>query len=97
MFDPYRVILRPLMTERSLQMRDQQNQYVFVVHRKATKGDIARAVESLFRVDVVKVRTAILPGKSRRMGRFEGQRPDWKKAIVRLKPNQKIDLVEQST
>ena len=90
--DAYSILLRPLVTERSTQLRDRWNQYVFMVHPDSTKQDIRRAVETVFKVKVEQVRTLRLPGKLRRMGRFAGYRSDTKKAVVRLAPGQKIDL-----
>jgi large subunit ribosomal protein L23 len=93
----YGTIVRPLLTERSTIMKEKHNQYVFETATSATKPDIARAVEELFKVKVLKVRTMILPGKFRRYGRGGGFRPDWKKAIVTLKEGQKIDFTEQAS
>lgn len=71
-------------------------EYTFKVNKKATKRDIARAVEKYFKVNVRSVRTISLLGKKRRAGRFrqEIKLPDWKKAIVRLVPEEKIDVFE---
>ncbi len=91
-----KVIVRPLMTERSTMLSEKEGRYSFEVSPTSTKGQIRRAVEELFKVDVTAVRTMKLPGKSRRLGRFEGRRPDWKKAIVSLKAGQKIDLTAES-
>ncbi|MBI3551941.1 MAG: 50S ribosomal protein L23 [Elusimicrobia bacterium] len=93
----YGTIVRPLLTERSTIMKEKHNQYVFETDPSATKPDIARAVEELFKVKVVSVRTMILPGKFRRYGRGGGYRPDWKKAVVTLKEGQKIDFAEQAS
>lgn len=95
-FDPYRHIVRPVMTERSTILREKFNQYVFEVALDSAKGDIKRAVEELFKVKVESVRTARLRGKFRRFGRGGGYRSDWKKAVVTLKQGDSIDLVEQS-
>jgi large subunit ribosomal protein L23 len=91
------VIVRPLLTERSTVMKEKFNQYVFETAPAATKIDIARAVEELFKVKVEKVRTMNVAGKFRRYGRGGGYRPDWKKAIVTLKEGQKIDFAEQAS
>jgi large subunit ribosomal protein L23 len=95
-FDPYNVIVRPVMTERSTLLKEKQNQYVFEVRPGATKPDIRHAVEQLFKVKVLSVRTMNVLGKMRRLGRSMGRRPDWKKAVVTLGEGQKIDLVEQA-
>ena len=93
--DTYSIIVRPLVTERSTMLKDEFGQYCFHVERDATKGDIKRAIQEIFKVKVARVRTMVVPGKLRRMGRHQGYRPDWKKAIVTLQKGQKIDLVEQ--
>lgn len=87
------VLIRPLVTEKSTRLME-DGTYVFVVDRRATKIDIRRAVEQVFGVKVVAVNTLNVRGKWRRMGRFRGKRPDWKKAVVRLAPGQRIPLFE---
>jgi large subunit ribosomal protein L23 len=90
-----RVIRRPIVTEKSTVAREASNTLVFEVDRHATKVDIKRAVEQLFGTRVADVRTQLLHGKTKRQGRFVGQRPDWKKAIVRVKDGEKMpDFVE---
>jgi len=89
------VIRRPLLTEKSEQMREGGNTLTLEVHPDATKIDIARAVEAQLKVKVDEVRVAKMHGKLRRQGRFAGHRPDWKKAFVRLAPGEKtIDFIE---
>lgn len=83
------VIRRPLITEKSTLQRDDTNTVAFEVDRKANKIDIKRAVEAQFKVKVAEVRIASMHGKVRRQGRFEGRRPDWKKAYVRLAEGEK--------
>ncbi|MBI4679037.1 MAG: 50S ribosomal protein L23 [Elusimicrobia bacterium] len=92
----YNVIVRPLLTERSTIMKEKYNQYVFETGLAASKTDVRRAVEDLFKVRVERVRTMTVRGKSRRYGRNTGLRPDWKKAIVTLEKGQKIDLADQT-
>lgn len=94
--EPYSLILKPLLTERSAWLKDVRNQYTFAVAPDANKSEIKRAIESIFKVKVKKVRTMTVGGKTRRMGRFEGRRPDGKKAIVTLKEGQKIDLTQEA-
>ncbi len=72
-------------------------QYSFIVDKKATKIDVARAVENLFKVTVEGVRTNIVRGKIKRVGRNIGKRPNYKKAIVTLKEGDKIELFEGET
>jgi large subunit ribosomal protein L23 len=83
------VIRRPLITEKSTELRDERNIVAFVVHRDANKIEVKRAVESRFGVKVAEVRVANVHGKVRRRGRFVGKRPDWKKAYVRLADGEK--------
>jgi large subunit ribosomal protein L23 len=87
---PTEVIRRPLVTEKTTIAREQGEVVVFEVARQATKVDVRRAVEKLFGAKVASVRTQIAHGKYKRQGRFEGQRPDWKKAWVRLKAGEKM-------
>lgn len=88
------IILSPLVTERNMVLRDDQNKYVFRVHPRATKPEIKKAVEELFDVHVVTVTTMSGLGKVKRLGRSVGRRPDWKRAIVRVAAGQKIDIYE---
>lgn len=90
----YRIIQRPLFTEKTTRMQEASNQYVFAVDSDANKHEIADAVEKLFGVTVENVRTQAQMGKVRRMGRFAGRRPDWKKAIVTLAEGDSIELYE---
>jgi len=84
------VIRRPLITEKTTVIRDDDRTIVFEVAMNANKIDIRRAVEKLLGSKVEGVRTAIAHGKFKRQGRFIGQRSDWKKAYVRLKDGEKI-------
>jgi large subunit ribosomal protein L23 len=92
--DPQRLIRRPLITEKATRLKETTNTICFEVDRSANKIEIRRAVEKLFGVKVVDVRVANRQGKWKRMGRFVGQRKDWKKAYVRLAPDQKIEFFE---
>jgi large subunit ribosomal protein L23 len=92
--DPRAVIVRPLMTEKSMRLKDDQNTVTFQVAPDANKVEIRRAVETVFNVRVADVRTASYQGKLKRMGRYQGRRPGWKKAIVALRPGHKIEFVE---
>ena len=87
--DAQRVIRRPLITEKATRMKDSTNTVCFEVDRSANKIEIARAVTALFGVKVADVRVANRAGKWKRMGKFIGQRKDWKKAYVRLAPGEK--------
>jgi large subunit ribosomal protein L23 len=91
---PREIILRPIMTEKSMRQKEEQNVVTFRVHPDANKVEIRTAVETVFSVKVTDVRTSAYEGKLKRMGRHQGRRPDWKKAVVQLAPGHKIDLVE---
>jgi len=90
-------IRQPLITEKSTIQKEATGVYCFRADIRANKIEIARAVEALFGVKVAEVRTAIVRGKMRRMGRFEGKKANWKKAWVRLAPGEKeIEYFEAS-
>ena len=93
----YTTLKKPLLTEKSLIERDIHNRYGFVVAATASKGEIKTAVEKIFNVKVVKINTISVTGKTHRMGRFEGKRPDYKKAFVTLKKGDKIEMVEAAS
>jgi large subunit ribosomal protein L23 len=90
----YDVVRRPIVTEKSSLLKDTGNQYVFEVHKDANKIEIKRAVEKLFKVKVVSVRVANMEGKEKKLGRSIGKKPDWKKAVVKLSPKDKITIFE---
>ncbi|HOJ43579.1 MAG TPA: 50S ribosomal protein L23 [Syntrophorhabdaceae bacterium] len=90
----YDIILRPIITEKSTFLKETGNQYVFEVHRDANKIEIKKAVEKLFKVKVLSVQVIMMEGKKKRLGRFLGKRSDWKKAIVKLSPKDKIPIFE---
>lgn len=87
---PYEIIRRPIITEKGLGVKENQQTAVFEVAPNASKTQIKEAVQKAFKVKVAEVRTAIYHGKTRRRGRSEGQRPDWKKAYVKLAPGEKM-------
>ena len=91
---PHQIIQKPLVTEKSTLARELRNEVTFAVDPKASKHDVRRAVEELFSVSVVDVRTMRMPRKMRRVGRFLGARPQWKKAVVRLAEGQSIEFFE---
>jgi len=88
------IIKKPVVTERAMVLKERSNKYTFVVDKNANKFQIKQAVETLFKVKVKSVHTAIYVGKSKRMGRYAGYRSDWKKAIVKLGEKQEIQLGE---
>ncbi len=94
MKEAQKIIRRPLITEKSTRQKEEGRQYVFEVDRDANKIEIQSAVERLFKVNVLQVRTCNVLGKLKRVGRRYGKRPDWKKAIVTLKEGDRIDFFE---
>ncbi|MEJ2247232.1 MAG: 50S ribosomal protein L23 [Acidobacteriota bacterium] len=84
------VLKLPVITEKSTYIKDTQHTVTFKVLRDANKIEIKDAVEKIFKVKVKSVRTANFHGKKRRQGRYEGRRPDWKKAYVTLKEGEKM-------
>lgn len=90
----YEIIKRPLITEKAVIAKENLGRYSFEVALEAGKYSIRQAVERMFKVKVEEVRTLIVRGKARRVGRYTGQRPNWKKAIVTLKKGQKIALFD---
>lgn len=90
---PHDILVRPVISERSVELME-DNKYTFYVDKKANKSEIKKAVEEVFNVTVTRVNTLMVRGKLRRMGRFEGKTPERKKAIVTLKPGDKIEVFE---
>ena len=90
--EPHQIILRPLVTEKGMHRSTRHNAYAFEVTRIATKEDIRRAVEELFHVKVLKVNTQNRKGKPRRTRFRAGQTKEWKKAIVTLDSEHRIDF-----
>lgn len=89
------VLVRPLvMTEKGNRLREKENQVLFEVVRDANKSEIKKAVSTLFRVTVLGVRTMVVRGRIRRMGKEQGKTRNWKKAIVTLKEGDKIEFFE---
>ncbi|MEW8627727.1 MAG: 50S ribosomal protein L23 [Candidatus Thiodiazotropha sp.] len=87
-----KVLLSPLVSEKSSIVADQNDQYTFRVTKDATKREIAKAVEKLFEVEVERVQVVNVKGKQKRFGAVNGKRSDWKKAYVRLKAGSEIDF-----
>ena len=94
MEDAYKIIRRPLITEKTTIQKEMDNQLAFEVDRRANKIEIKKAVERIFKVQVETVRTMNYQGKKKRLGRTMGRRRHWKKAVVTLKPGQKIEFFE---
>ena len=107
MRNPEQIIKRPLLTEKGTRLKETggnpdgeldpekvKSQLLFEVARDANKVEIRRAVEKLWNVNVVSVHTSVVRGKEKRMGRFIGQRSNWKKAVVTIAPGQNIEFFE---
>ena len=93
--EPRTIVRRAMITEKGTRLRERENGYLFDVARDANKIEIKQAIEAIFPVKVESVRTLRVHGKPKRMGRYVGHRPDWKKAVVTLKKGQTIELFEQ--
>ncbi|MBD3166906.1 50S ribosomal protein L23 [bacterium] len=89
-----KLLRRPLQTEKSVLQMEEQNTYVFEVAPHANKIEVKRAIEEIFDVEVIAVRTMKMKGKWKRLGRFVGRRPTWKKALVTLKKGDTLELYE---
>jgi large subunit ribosomal protein L23 len=107
MRSPEQIIKRPLLTEKGTRLKDTggrpegdldpetlKSQLLFEVARDANKVEIRHAVQKLWNVDVLAVHTSIVRGKEKRMGRFLGRRPSWKKAVVTIAPGQNVEFFE---
>lgn len=90
MKNPYQIVLRPVLTEKSTMLKDVNREVCFEVDRRANKEEIKKAVEQLFKVKVERVRTQNKRGKMKRVGRSQGKKKDWKKAYVKLKEGEKM-------
>jgi large subunit ribosomal protein L23 len=87
----YDIIKAPIITEQSTKLIESQNRYTFKVDRKANKVEIKKAVELIFNVKVLSVNTVNVLPKYKKMGKYEGFKPAYKKAVVKLAEGQKID------
>jgi large subunit ribosomal protein L23 len=90
----YAVIRRPIITEKGNIQKEENNKVTFEVHPDANKQEIRAAVEKIFKVRVLNVRSLNQRGKIKRVGRFMGKRRNWKKAIVTLGPDEQIEFFE---
>ena len=96
MKDPRQIVLRPIVTEKTADLKTSTNTVCFQVARTANKIEVRKAVETLFGVKVVEVRVVNVRGKQKRFGRYTGMRPDWRKAYVRLAAGEKtVDFFDQ--
>ncbi|MEK6681822.1 MAG: 50S ribosomal protein L23 [Nitrospirota bacterium] len=94
MSDMHSILLKPLFTEKGINLKEKENKVVLQVKYDANKSEIKKAVENIFKVKVTDVNTLRILGKKKRLGKFTGKRPDWKKAVVTLKKGEKLDLAE---
>ncbi len=94
MKNTYSVIRGPMLTEKGTLLKETENKVLFKVAKSANKIEIKKAVEEIFKVKVDRVTTMNYAGKIKKMGRFAGKRPDWKKAIVTLKKGEKLEFIE---
>ena len=88
------IIYQAIISEKGTILKDSENRYLFKVHPQANKIEIKKAIESAFDVKVIDVKTMNMKGKSKKLGRFEGKRASWKKAIVKLKEGNSIEIFE---
>jgi len=88
------VIRAPKMSEKTLSLKEEGNQFAFEVEPKANKIQIKESVEKSFKVSVLKVRTMNVRGKKKRLGRYQGRKSSWKKALVTLKAGETIEFFE---
>lgn len=93
---PQQIIVRPVVTEKSTDLQGRNNQYVFEVAKAANKIEIRKAVELVFGVRVTDVRTMVVRGDFRRVGKFTGRQRAWKKALVTVHAGDAIDLYGES-
>ena len=94
--DLRKILVQPLLTEKVTAMREQSNTVGFLVHPDANRIQIKQAVETLLKVKVERVNVLNVRGKVKRLGRFSGKRSDWKKAFVKLKEGEKLELYESA-
>jgi large subunit ribosomal protein L23 len=90
MKDPYKIVIRPVITEKSTWLKEKNREVCFEVDPRANKSEIKKAAEQLFKIKVEKVRIQNKRGKTRRVGRNEGKKKDWKKAYIKLKEGEKM-------
>ncbi len=91
---PFDLIRRPLITEKTNIQKESYNQITFEVDRNANRVEIKRAIQDIFNVKVASVNTIQIKGKTKQRGRITGKRRDWKKAIVKLMPGERIDFFD---
>ncbi len=90
MKDPYKIVIRPVITEKSTWLKEKNREVCFEVDPRANKSEIKKAAEQLFKIKVERVRIQNKRGKKRKVGRSEGKKKDWKKAYIKLKEGEKM-------
>jgi large subunit ribosomal protein L23 len=90
----HQIVKRAIITEKSTILKDTSNQYIFEVDARANRIEVGKAIEKLFKVNVLDVRVMNVLGKKKRMGRVIGQKRSWKKAVVTLAPGSRIEVHE---
>ena len=90
MKDPYKIVIRPVITEKSTLLKEKNREVCFEVDPRANKSEIKKAAEQLFKIKVERVRIQNKRGKKRRVGRSEGRKKNWKKAYIKLKEGEKM-------
>ena len=90
MKDPYKIVIRPVITEKSTWLKEKNREVCFEVDPRANKSEIKKAAEQLFKIKVERVRIQNKRGKKRRVGRNEGRKKNWKKAYIKLKEGEKM-------
>ena len=88
------LVYQAIISEKGTILRDESNRYVFKVHPQSNKIELKKAIETAFSVKVLDIKTMNVKGKAKRLGRFAGRRSNWKKAIIRLKEGDSIDIFE---
>lgn len=94
MFDPYRYVIKPVVTEKSTDLAGKFNQYTFIVSRDANKTSIKLSIEEIFKVKVKDLKVINVKGKPKRMGKNVGLTSSFKKAVITLMPGNKIEIFE---
>ncbi|HEY5593958.1 MAG TPA: 50S ribosomal protein L23 [Nitrospiria bacterium] len=92
--DAHQILIRPLLTEKMTELKEQQNKVCFLVNPQANKIEIKQAAEEVLKVKIDSVNIINTKGKRKRLGRYEGKRSDLKKAILTLKKGEKLELFE---
>ncbi len=92
--DAYTIVKKPLITEKGTLIKEKGNYYSFIVDKNSTKTEIKKAIEEIFKVHVLEIKTVVLPGKSKRFGRTISKAKKFKKAYVKIKPQEKIEIIE---